>query len=152
MVQRHELSRTTILSQTQILYLEVNLINLQKIHLKIHALLAHYPKLSKKTCCAKYASQPLCNNLLTSNVEITHVGKIFLSPSNSNFEYHGFLNKIFLVKQFIEARWLDNQSIPKITSKSEISNGIRLAFNTTPLLESHNLWTLRCEKSILPMM
>ena len=39
------------------------------------------------TTCAKYASQPLCSNLLASNSEITHVGKILLSSSNSNFGY-----------------------------------------------------------------
>ena len=37
---------------------------------------------------------------------------------------------IFLVKQSIEARWLDNQSILKI-----ISNGIKFAFNTTPCIK-----------------
>ena len=58
--------------------------------------------------CAKYASKLLCSNILASNVEITHVGRILLSPSNFNFRYLDFLNTIFLVKQSIKARWLDN--------------------------------------------
>ena len=80
------------------------------------------------TTCARYASHPLCSNLFASKAEITHVGKTLRSPSNSHSGYPSFWNTTVLVKQSTEAQWVDNQSIPKITSKSF---RIKFSFKTT---------------------
>ena len=82
--------------------------------------------------CAKSASQPLYSNVFASKVEITHMGRTLQSLSNSNFGNPSFRKTTFFVKQSTDARWVDNQSTPKITSKSHISKGIRFVFNTTP--------------------
>ena len=52
--------------------------------------------------------------------------------SNSSFENLGLRNVTFLVKQSTDSWCVENQSIPKITSKSHISRGIRFVFNMTP--------------------
>ena len=98
--------------------------------------MAHFPKLVLQLKCRLHVSKPLRNNLFAFKVEITHVGKTLQSLLNSNSKNLGFQKITFFVKYSTEALWVDNQSIPKITSKSHISKGIKFAFNTTFLIRT----------------